>query len=58
MQELIGITACVLLMNTKEKINHLAVMMAEAVGAVHYQQIQKHQHYNSLVQPYFLLVVG
>ena len=41
MQELIGIISCVLLMHIREKTNHLDVIMAAAVGFVHYQQIQQ-----------------
>ena len=31
--------------------NHLSVMMAAAVGVVHYQKFQLHKHYNCSVQP-------
>ena len=58
MQELIGIISCVLLISMKDKINHLAVMMAAAVGVVPYQQIQQQKHYNCSLQLYILLVVG
>ena len=34
----------------EREINHPAVMMAVAVGFVHYQQIQQQKHYNFLVQ--------
>ena len=38
-----------LLMHMKNIINNLDVMMASAVGVVHYQQLQRQKHYNRLV---------
>ena len=58
MLELTGITSCVLLINMKESINNLAVMMASVLGIVHYQQLQQQKHYNRSIKPYFLLFVG
>ena len=49
-QELTDIMSCVLLMHMKKSINNL-VMMAAAVGVVHYHKIQQHKDYTHSMQP-------
>ena len=42
-QEITDIISCVILMHMKKSINNI-VIMSEAVGVVHYHQIQQQKH--------------
>ena len=56
-QELTDIISCVLLMHMKNRINHLAMMVA-AMGIIHYPKIQQQKHQNRSLQPQISQVVG
>ena len=49
------IVSCFILMRTRNIINHLAVIMKEEVGVVHYKNIQLQKNYNCSVQLYILM---